>query len=227
MKNSVYLFATCDSFCTDVAQMSQNRLTTKQEANSWRAVPCKGVINMFPGMPALDIGAYANYKMQTTWWVVCVEDPCFACEAWPHGTTGFRENPAAGTILMLVARDIEGWWGKSTMGTLLAKSPLEVSAINYNILEPNSSGIENALVLTDGFTKFTQVISTKDQKTRTVAKVLVNDWFKCYSACHNVSTATNNADKTFCMLARDVRPYTHHLLSSLELFSIFTDSHIY
>ena len=62
---------------------------------------------------------------------------------------------------------------KSTMGTLLAKRPLEVLAIDFTLLEPSSSGIENALVLTDVFTKYNQVIPTKDQKARTVAKVLV------------------------------------------------------
>ena len=58
---------------------------------------------------------------------------------------------------------------KSTMGTLLAKRPLEVLAIDFTPLEPTSSGIENALVLTDVFTRYTQVIPTKDQKARTVA----------------------------------------------------------
>ena len=66
---------------------------------------------------------------------------------------------------------------KSTMGTLLAKRPLEVLAIDFTLLEPSTSGIGNALVLTDIFTKYTQVIPTRDQKARTVAKVLVKDWF--------------------------------------------------
>ena len=66
---------------------------------------------------------------------------------------------------------------KSTMGTLLAKRPLEVLAIDFTLLEPSTSGIENALVLTDVFTKYTQVIPTRDQKARTVANVLVKDWF--------------------------------------------------
>ena len=59
----------------------------------------------------------------------------------------------------------------------LAKRPLEVLAIDFTLLEPDTSGIENALVLTDVFTKYTQVIPTRDQKARTVAKVLVKDWF--------------------------------------------------
>ena len=60
---------------------------------------------------------------------------------------------------------------KSTMGTLLAKRPLEVLAIDFTLLEPSRSGIENAFVLTDVFTKYTQAIPAKDQKARTVAKV--------------------------------------------------------
>ena len=66
---------------------------------------------------------------------------------------------------------------KSTMGILFAKMPLEVLAIDFTLLEPSTSGIESALVLTDVFTKYTQVIPTRDQKARTVAKVLVKDWF--------------------------------------------------
>ena len=58
---------------------------------------------------------------------------------------------------------------KSTVGTLLAKRPLEVLAIDFTLLEPSTSGIENALVLTDEFTKYTQVIPTRDQKARTVS----------------------------------------------------------
>ena len=64
-----------------------------------------------------------------------------------------------------------------TLGSLIAKKPLEVLAMDFTLLEPSSSGYENVLVLTDVFTKFTQAIPTRDQKARTVAKVLVRDWF--------------------------------------------------
>jgi len=66
---------------------------------------------------------------------------------------------------------------KPMLGSLVATRPLEVLAIDFTILEPSSSGIENALVLTDVFTKFTQVIPTRDQKAKTVARALVKDWF--------------------------------------------------
>ena len=67
-----------------------------------------------------------------------------------------------------------------TMGSLTASRPLEVLAIDFTVIERSSSGVENVLVLTDVFTKFTQAIPTKDQKATTVARVLVKEWFVRY-----------------------------------------------
>ncbi len=64
-----------------------------------------------------------------------------------------------------------------TMGSFLAKKPLEVLAIDFTVLEPGVGKVENVLVMTDIFTKFTQAIPTKDQKATTVAKALVSNWF--------------------------------------------------
>ncbi|KAK3737241.1 hypothetical protein QZH41_010870 [Actinostola sp. cb2023] len=64
-----------------------------------------------------------------------------------------------------------------TMGSLTASTPLEILAMDYTILEKSSSGVENVLVLTDVFTKFTQAIPTKDQRATTVARTLVKEWF--------------------------------------------------
>ena len=63
------------------------------------------------------------------------------------------------------------------MGSLVATAPLDVLAIDFTDLEPASDGRENVLVITDIFTKFTQAIPTKDQKAKTVAAALVNNWF--------------------------------------------------
>ena len=65
----------------------------------------------------------------------------------------------------------------STQGSLLAKRPLEILAIDFTLLEPSSRGLENVLVMTDAFTKFTQAVPTRDQKARSVAQVLVKEWF--------------------------------------------------
>jgi transposase InsO family protein len=64
----------------------------------------------------------------------------------------------------------------TTMGTLSASKPLEVLAMDFTMLEP-SCGVENVLVLTDVFTKYTQAIPSRNQLARTVAKILVKEWF--------------------------------------------------
>ena len=72
------------------------------------------------------------------------------------------------------------------MGTLHATKPLEVLAMDFTVLERGSSGLENVLVLTDVFTKFTQAIPTRDQKATTVAQVLVRDWFVRFGVPHRL-----------------------------------------
>lgn len=70
--------------------------------------------------------------------------------------------------------------GKLKMGSLLARRPLDVLAIDYTVLERSSDGRENVLVMTDIFSKFTVAVPTRDQKATTVAKTLVTEWFQKY-----------------------------------------------
>nr|XP_057913595.1 uncharacterized protein LOC131107503 [Doryrhamphus excisus] len=63
------------------------------------------------------------------------------------------------------------------MGHLLASRPNEILAIDYTTLEPAQNGVENILVMTDVFSKYTLAIPTHDQRAATVAKVLVSEWF--------------------------------------------------
>ena len=41
------------------------------------------------------------------------------------------------------------------MGHLLASRPNEIVAIDYTMLEPTQGGLENVLVMTDVFSKYT------------------------------------------------------------------------
>ena len=63
-----------------------------------------------------------------------------------------------------------------SMSSLTATRPLEILAVDFTLLERSTEGIDNVLVLTDVFTKYTQAIPTKDQKATTVARVLVKEW---------------------------------------------------
>ena len=76
----------------------------------------------------------------------------------------------------LVAKD-SGPPVRSFMGHLLASEPNEILAMDYTMLEPTQNGLENVLVLTDVFSKYTLAIPTRDQRASTVAHVLVTEWF--------------------------------------------------
>lgn len=65
----------------------------------------------------------------------------------------------------------------SFMGHLLASRPNEILAMDFTVLEPSHDGLENVLVVTDIFSKFTVAIPTRDQRASTVAQVLVTEWF--------------------------------------------------
>lgn len=66
---------------------------------------------------------------------------------------------------------------QSFMGHLLASKPNEILAMDFTLLEPSRSGLENVLVMTDVFTKYTLAVPTRDQRAETVAQVLVTEWF--------------------------------------------------
>uniref|UniRef100_A0A667ZAE4 Gypsy retrotransposon integrase-like protein 1 n=1 Tax=Myripristis murdjan TaxID=586833 RepID=A0A667ZAE4_9TELE len=75
-----------------------------------------------------------------------------------------------------VAKDVHPK-ANSYMGHLLASRPNEVLAIDYTTLEPAQNGVEDVLVMTDVFSKYTVAVPTRDQRAATVAKVLVSEWF--------------------------------------------------
>jgi transposase InsO family protein len=73
----------------------------------------------------------------------------------------------------------------TSMGHLTASEPLECVAIDFSILE-KAQGLENVLVLTDVFSKWTIAVPTRDQTAQTVAKVLVNELFFKFGVCKRI-----------------------------------------
>uniref|UniRef100_A0A8C5C0T7 Gypsy retrotransposon integrase-like protein 1 n=1 Tax=Gadus morhua TaxID=8049 RepID=A0A8C5C0T7_GADMO len=66
---------------------------------------------------------------------------------------------------------------RTYMGHLLASRPNQILAVDFTTLEPSRNGMDNVLVMTDVFSKYTQAVPTHDQRATTVAQVLVNEWF--------------------------------------------------
>ena len=57
---------------------------------------------------------------------------------------------------------------------------MDLLCVDFTKVGPSKSGKENILVLTDAFTKFSQVFVILNQKALTIAKILVDKWFYVY-----------------------------------------------
>ena len=57
---------------------------------------------------------------------------------------------------------------------------MDLICIDFTMVDPSKDGKENILVLTDTFTKFSQVFITPHQKVVTLAKILMDKWFYVY-----------------------------------------------
>ena len=69
---------------------------------------------------------------------------------------------------------------KTKPGSIIANNPMDLLCIDFTKVDPSKSGKENILVLTDAFTKFSQAFVTPNQKTLTIAKILVDKWIYVY-----------------------------------------------
>ena len=86
----------------------------------------------------------------------------------------------------------EGRKVHSATGSLTANKPLDIVAMDFTLLDRASSGLENVLVMTDVFTKYTQAIPTRDQTATTVARVLVKEWFVRFGVPRRIHSDQGN-----------------------------------
>ena len=64
--------------------------------------------------------------------------------------------------------------------TISTTHPMELVCMDFLSLEPDNKNTTNILVITDHFTRYAQAFPTKDQKAKTVAKVLWEEFFIHY-----------------------------------------------
>uniref|UniRef100_A0A3Q1EKL9 Gypsy retrotransposon integrase-like protein 1 n=1 Tax=Acanthochromis polyacanthus TaxID=80966 RepID=A0A3Q1EKL9_9TELE len=91
--------------------------------------------------------------------------------------------------------------------------PLELLCMDYLSLEPDQSSIKDILVFTDHFTKFAIAIPTANQKAKTVAKCLWENFIVCYGIPERLHTDQgpdfeSKLIKEFCQLAGIVKTRT-------------------
>ena len=63
---------------------------------------------------------------------------------------------------------------------MVANQPLELLCIDFTKADIAKGGKENILGLTDAFSKYSQAFVTSNQKSLTMAKVLVEKWFSVF-----------------------------------------------
>ena len=66
---------------------------------------------------------------------------------------------------------------KPKIGHLEARNPLDLVSLDFTKIDPSKTGKENILVITNMFTKFSLVVCTPNQTTKTVAKIVIKKWF--------------------------------------------------
>ncbi|KAJ8023271.1 hypothetical protein HOLleu_35637 [Holothuria leucospilota] len=66
------------------------------------------------------------------------------------------------------------------MGNIKTTAPMELVCIDFLSLEPDRSGANSILVITDHYTRYAQAYATRNQTAFTVAKILWDNYFKHY-----------------------------------------------
>ena len=119
---------------------------------------------------------------------------------------------------------------KTVQGSLVANQPLELLCITFTKADvAKGGGKENILVLTDAFSKYSQAFITPNQKSLTIAKILVEKWFSAFgipARIHsNQGRSFNNEIiaslcKMYGIKQSTTTPYNPHSNSQCEHFNI-------
>ena len=94
---------------------------------------------------------------------------------------------------------------KPKIGHLKANNPLDLVCLDFTKIDPSKLGKENALIITDVFTKFSLAVCTPNQTAKTVTKVLVEKWFHVYGILSHIHSNQghcfdSNVVETLCKM---------------------------
>ena len=114
------------------------------------------------------------------------------------------------------------------MSHATAARPLEIVALDFTQLEKSTSGIENVLVFTDVFAKYTITIPTRDQTAKKVSKLFVREWIQKLGVPERIHSDQsrsfeNQIIKQLCLLYQvkkfKITPYHPRGNSQVERFN--------
>ena len=117
---------------------------------------------------------------------------------------------------------------KTVQGGLVANQPLELLCIDFTKADVVKEAKENILVLTDAFSKYSQAFVTNNQKSLTVAKILVEKWFNVFgipARIHSDQGRSFNNEiisslcKMYGIRQSTTMPYNPHGNSQCEQFN--------
>ena len=117
---------------------------------------------------------------------------------------------------------------KTVQGSLVANQPLELLCIDFTKADIAKGGKENILVLTDAFSKYSQAFVTNNQKSLTVAKILVEKWFSVFGIPARIHSdqgrsfdneIISNLCKMYGIRQSTTTPYNPHSNSQCKKFN--------
>ena len=103
-----------------------------------------------------------------------LKQSCF----WP-GISGYVRNHIKKCLRCRLSKT-QGPYVRPPMHHLLAFEPMERLAIDFLKLDRGKGSLENVLVMTDAFTKYSLAVPCRDQTAPVVARALRDHWFVHY-----------------------------------------------
>ena len=117
---------------------------------------------------------------------------------------------------------------RTVQGSLVANQPLELLCIDFTKAYITKGSKENILVITDAFSKYSQEFVTDNQKSFTVAKILVQKWFSVFRIPARIHSdqgmsfnneIISNLCKIYSIRQSTTTPYNPHGNSQCESFN--------
>ena len=120
------------------------------------------------------------------------------------------------TSVSVIVRESPMCCHKPPIGTEKSSGPMDIVGIDFLKVDKCSGGYEYILVITDHFTRYTQIYATKNKSARTAGSKLHNDFILCFGSPERIlhdlrrefeNELLRNLNKTFGISRLRTTPY--------------------